>query len=279
VIALSPRGLGCIGERDDFKAGARSHLDAAEILGEDPVAREATARELIRGVLNQGGLGSCVINALEQAIRGDVRRQTGKWAELCARLFGYMSARLKHGDENNDSGTYIETGVEQRAVLGAPPEHLWPYRPDERVMRGGVLVPRWRARPSQEAFQAAIDTKTSRALAYRRIYGVDDERAEQVKRAIMRKRLVVFRTDVSEQFCMNDFDPKRPNPTPRAGDPSAGGHALVAAEYDDVGVKGPNSWDYDFGDKGWFYFTWEHIGGPLCGSFTIIEQAPVPPGL
>lgn len=248
-------------------SGQTPDFDAAAVLGDEEPPAEASAREHVLSIFDQGSLGTCVAQASEQAVRADLHRQGVASPGVGARLWGYYHARAKTHREAFDEGTFIRDYFERRAKLGCPPESAWPHRFDR--IDG---VERWACMPSPEAFRLAFDTRSP--LAYRRIYGMGQERVGQIKRAIARERLVVFGAMVSERFCANDFNPQGLAPVPSFTDPAAGGHAMCLAAYDEEGSSGPNSWGTDFGLDGWMKFDWDYLGGPLCSDFWIVEQAP-----
>lgn len=265
-MMLPRQGLGY--RQDPPKlSNQRQDLDALDVLGVEPAPDAASAREHILSIFRQGWLGSCVAQACEQAVRADRHRQGELDPPVGARMWGYYHSRAKTHREAFDEGTFIRDYFDMRAKLGCPDEQHWPYLLD---MVDGE--PRWSQMPSSNAFRMAFDTKSP--IAYRRIYGYGADRVEQVKRAIARKRVVVFGAMVSNRFCDNDFDPRGLAPEPSATDPTAGGHAMCLAEYDPEGAFGPNSWGEEHGLDGWFKFSWSYLGGPLCSDFWLVEQAP-----
>lgn len=271
------RGLGYLPDAPSDKDwGAEPLLSAASVL----VAETGSARRLVAGILNQGGLGSCVANAGFQALRaaqikallerGLSLPEAIALAPLGSRLFGYRLARATHGDEMNDSGTYPRAFFQVVTKFGFPTEDAWTY--DDRVVEEDGSPGKFTRDPGHGAYQAAFDQKEP--TEYRRIFETGYDRVDVIKQAISQEHLIVFGTDVSRPFANGDAGNGKPLPPP-VGLTIAGGHAMCLAEYDRDGAKGPNSWGEGFGDAGWFYFSWDYIAWERTRDLWIVKRAPV----
>ena len=241
--------------------------DAGELLGAATYPLEHSAARLIRSILNQGPLSSCVANAGFQAIRADHVRQGIENPILGSRQFGYHLARAIHGATLEDRGTYIRLFFEALNKFGFPPEEAWPYLFD--TIKG---KPRWATMPSTDAFRLAFDQKSP--VAYRRIFETGTARVDAVKRAISNDRCVVFGTHITDDFVRSILDFTKPISPPESDEPIAGGHAMVLCRYTANSIGGPNSWGETWGADGWFDMAPEYIAWDGSKDFWIVENSP-----
>lgn len=235
--------------------------DAIDVLGSDAVVEQASTRHLIVDVLNQGGLGSCVANAIFQAIRASHVRQGVVSPKLGSRLFGYFFSRAFHHMTGHDSGTHLRTFCQALNKFGFPAEESWPY--DD----GGESFKRV---PSSKVVRLAYDQKSP--TSYRRIYESGYERIEAIKRAIKAEHLVCFGTDVSEAFAQGN-DGVTPIDPPTS-EPIAGGHAMCVTDFrgDDFGIL--NSWGAGYGQDGYVRFTADYLAWNQTRDLWVIEHSP-----
>jgi C1A family cysteine protease len=247
------RGLGCVpdppkgpGEKADFDSSLRLSLDG-------PVPVRSDNSDLIIEILNQGSLGSCTANATMQAIRASHVLQ---WRALGlpgvpplgSRLWLYYLSRALNGETNFDAGTFLRCCFQVLNENGFCPESLWPYSAQGNAWR---TIPNLSAR--REAFdQHASASAAGESFSYFRIYEDGDARLERVKRALAARQLVVFGTDVSDEFVNNDFGTQPVDPT--IGH-KAGGHAMCAVDHDGDYPRIVNSWGPDWAEKGFCRMT------------------------
>lgn len=247
--------------------GQKPDWSATRILKAVEPPKAASAKDLILNILDQGNLPTCVLNAVMQNIRACHVEQGIVNPVLGSRLFGYKLAMASQGNPVEPEGTDYRTVFEALAKLGFPAESAWPYRTgsDDKDR------PYWSLMPDTMAFVLANKQKT--ALTYHRILGSGPERKLGIQQAISQRprHLVLFGAQVSNQFCYNEYKGKLV-PLPSWGD-IAGGHALIAAGYDEDGVDVPNSWADDWGDDGWCRFSWEYLLSEFCDDFWIVEHA------
>jgi hypothetical protein len=78
-------------------------------------------------VLDQGGLGSCMLNAFQDAIRTWAQRQTGHAVQLGSRLWPYWFVRWVYDEVTIDSGSDGQTIVETFRNMGNVEEAHWQY--------------------------------------------------------------------------------------------------------------------------------------------------------
>lgn len=256
---MFPRRLGWLPDPPKL-TGEKPDLLAAPILkAAPPPPPSASIRNLVTGVLDQKALGSCVSNAIMQAVRCSHVKQGIANPELGSRLFGYYLSRAYHHDTGNDSGTYLRLFFQSLLKFGFCRESIWPY---------SDLDGRWRKMPSGAAFRAAHDQKNP--TVYRRINETGADRLDAIKRAIAGGYAVCFGTDVDNAFCSNLLkEPVRP-PVGNI----AGGHAMMVGGYDGDVFEICNSWGKGWGDQGWVRFSGDYLAWDGTRDLWILEQAP-----
>jgi C1A family cysteine protease len=241
------------GEKPDYDA--RTKLRAA------PIPYRASNRHLVLSVLDQGMLGSCVANAVMQAVRASQVRQGAVNPPLGSRLWTYYLARKATNEENEDNGTYIRHAFAGIATLGFPPESAWPYSDQGRAFAQP---------PPAGVTWAAYDQRTP--TEYHRIYATGAERVLEVKRALSQGFLVCFGSPVSVRFCNNDLG-AGPVPPP-INEPIAGGHAQTLVGYIGDEFDVVNSWGESWGDRGYWTMSAEYLAWEEVQDAWICEAAP-----
>lgn len=207
-------------------------------------------------VLDQGPLGSCVLNGFFQGVRtrarakGDTASRTA--IEIASRLHGYWHSRNQHGDAKRDSGTMIRTAIKVSNKNGRPFESAWPYV----VSDLDEPEPTFTKKPPPTVVMQAID---NRAAAFHRIASYDDQRWKEIKATLAQKIPIVFGTDLGASFRRYDGGGALDIPN----DEIIGGHAMLLIGYDSAAEEaiGVNSWGIGWGDRGFFritkrYLTW-----------------------
>ncbi len=245
---FKPRGLGYLPDPPKL-AGARADFNAADQLRAEPIPFEWSLSHLILSILDQGGLGSCVANAVMQAVRGSQVAQGALAPELGSRLWAYWLARLATHEERDDNGTFIRNAFAALVKNGFPPESAWPYT-DEKDAHGDG---KFQDRPPITADRLAFDQRLG---DYHRIFETGPARIDAVKRAISQGWLVVFGCDVSEEFCRNDIEPTIPLDPP--GDTGLG-HAMLWDGYRGDDFSTVNSWGAGFGEGGRFKMSADYV--------------------
>jgi C1A family cysteine protease len=269
VDIYEPDDMPALGYLPDRPDSRDLRFDKVPLLKAAPEA--ASVEHLIYGPLSQGRIGSCVANAVAQAIfvshmrqlmdGGMTREQALNVVELASRLAIYYLARATHHMEHFDSGTFIRAAIQILNKLGFCAESAWKYD-----------TKRFAEKPPFDAFALAFDQSTGRRPAiYWRIYGDGAECIAQVKGAIANGNGVVFGTEVGVDFAKGNFDPKAVI-DPRAGE-RAGGHAMMLCGYDAEGVRLVNSWGKLWGDEGFAKVSWDFVANGMRDKW-IIEHAP-----
>lgn len=242
------------------RPGEKLDEDASLVLKAGPLPNAATVEEH-SNIIDQGSLGSCVWNAIGQAVWIAHRRAGVAQPKLLSRLFGYYFSRAYHHQTGEDSGTFIRYGFAVLNKFGFCPEELWPYDdgPDK-----------FKRMPGWKAIQGAYDQRSP--TVYRRIYDEGEARLTSVKRAIAGGYAVVFGTDVSVDFCNGDLG-QGPIEAP-IGKPIGGGHAMTIVGYDGNVFRVANSWGKDFGDRGFCHFAASYVKWANTRDLWLVEHSP-----
>lgn len=200
------------------------------------VPDEVTLSGHVLDILDQGHAGSCVANAVAQAIRVCTLRDGAGWT-LPSRLWLYALARKKGGFPlSSDDGCYIRDAFGAAKALGYPSEETWPYS-DTRVFD----EPEWRH------YRLAIDQRWTDG--YYRVA----PNAAAIKEAVASGCPVVFGTDVDQKFvdyCGGVWG---------LSGKSIGGHAMVIVGYNEDTAEVVNSWGSDWGSHGYVNVAWWSI--------------------
>lgn len=260
-----------LGWRPDPPKDVAEDFSASQVLKASRIPKSASNRELV-DILDQGNLGSCTANAAMQAIRASqLVHGAPADVEFGSRLFAYYFARALTHETGVDSGTYLRAIFEVTNKFGFCPESAWEYDDNPNPETG-----RFTRMPGMRAMRAAYDQRSP--TEYRRIYETGDDRLTIIKRALANRQLVVFGTDVTEDFCENNFDPGATIKPPGDAARMAGGHAMAIAGYEEIGnttvFEIPNSWGEGWGEQGWCRFDGSYLTHPMSRDFWIVKSAP-----
>lgn len=246
--------------RDKPKApGEPPDHDAGPLLASAPIPASHSNRRLIVDVLDQGQLGSCVANAIMQAVRASHVAQGVMAPRLGSRLYGYWCSRAYEHQTGVDSGTYLRDFFRGLNKFGFCPEVAWPYD-----------VSRFADMPPAAAFRAAFDQHSP--TVYKSIANGSYQRIDPIKRAVAAGYLVCFGTLVSEAFVGKPL-PSAPLPPPE-GQPIAGGHALCVVGYDGDTFDVLNSWGDHWGESGYCRFSADYMAWGQTQDLWIVATAP-----
>ncbi len=222
------------------------------------VAASADLRQWCSPVEDQGGLGSCTAQAGVGMLEYYERRAFSKHIDA-SRLFLYKATRnLMH--EEGDSGAYLRTTIGAMVLFGIPPEEYWPYV-EADVDKEPTAFCYAFAHNYQAISYYLLDPPGTTAAA---LLGA-------IKEHLAAGIPSVFGFTVYDSMSEAEKDGKIP--FPQTGERVVGGHAVMAAGYDDrleigsgsgkKGTKGAllirNSWGSAWGEDGYGWLPYEYV--------------------
>ena len=210
------------------KPDARDKHFASLGFGVD-VPEEASLKDRVLEVLNQGNTSSCVAHAWTQALRITDMVEGVNAPPLDSRLFHYFGARKFDGGPIEDGGTQLRSAAQSIVKFGRPSESAWPF--DEAQVNN---------QPPWEAFREGFDRKGP--AGYYRVSTVDE-----IRQAIAAGKPVVGGTEVGESIFSYTSGTYDPDPA----EAKVGGHALCFCGYfanGDLLIVG--SWGPAYGESG-----------------------------
>jgi C1A family cysteine protease len=225
----------------------------------DALPEKADLRSWCSPVEDQLDLGSCTANAGVGMVEYYERRAFGKHIDA-SRLFLYKTTRdlLKSA---GDTGAFLRTTMEAMVLFGLPPESYWPY-----------VVKDFDKEPS--AFLYSFG-QNYQALNYYRLDPAGTDKAallKQIKTNISSGLPSMFGFTVYSSYVQASTANRGSIPYPTKGDRVVGGHAVVAAGYDDAlqirngSTKATigaflirNSWGAGWGDAGYGWLPYDYV--------------------
>ena len=221
----------------------RDHLYAAPMAMLKKLPAAVDLRSKFPPPYDQGQLGSCTGNAIAGAIQFGRRKQKQKPDFAPARLFIYYNERAMEGTVNVDSGAQIRDGIKSVVNQGACSEKTWPYQ-----------ITNFTVKPPAPAYTEALKYQVT---SYSRL----TQTLTQLKGCLASGYPFVFGFTVYESFESPDVAKSGVMPMPAASEKVMGGHAVVAAGYDDASQRFiiRNSWGSNWGQKGYFTMPYAYI--------------------
>jgi len=235
-------------------------------------------RPFFSPIEDQGHLSSCTANAAVGLVEYFERRAFGKFIDA-SRLFVYKVERDLLG-WTGDTGAYLRTAMEALTCFGSPPERYWPYdgRPAATNTRFDVEPP---------AFCYAF-AQNFQAVNYIKLDPPTIPKAQvldNIRNYLGGGFPSMFGFPVYDEFEFPNAQGQVAYPAPTSH--LYGGHAIIAAGYDDnimIGAdKGAllirNSWGTTWGLSGYGWLSYKYVTQGLATDWwTLISQKWVDTG-
>lgn len=200
-------------------------------------------------VLDQGALGSCVLNSTTEAMRYCLIK-AGKPAPALSRLQIYYDTRKIEGSLSEDAGCEIRDAIKSANKTGVGRETLWPYR-----------VAKFAQKPPAAVY---ADASNFNAVEYRRVtVAIAD-----IKAALAAGLPVIIGVTVFDSFESAAVERTGVVPMPNLKKESTvGGHSMLAVGYGQRAgfITVRNSWGTTWGDSGDCYLPEGYIGSIKYG--------------
>lgn len=198
-------------------------------------------RPTCSNVEDQGQLGSCTANALAGNLEF-LEQQSGKPATDLSRLFIYYNERTIEGTINEDAGAMIRDGIKSLANLGVCTEKIWPY-----------VITKYAAKPSAACFKQGLQHQIT---SYHRVVTL-----QEMRMCLAEGYPFVFGFTVYESFESPAVAKTGVLNMPKPKEKTLGGHAVMAAGYDDATKRFliRNSWGTNWGMQGYFTMPYDYL--------------------
>jgi C1A family cysteine protease len=220
-------------------------------------------RQWFSPIEDQGQLGSCTANAAVGLLEYFERRACGRYVDA-SRLFLYKAERDLLG-WTGDTGAFLRTAMEALVLFGAPPERYWPYdgKPAASNTRFDVEPP---------AFCFAFGANYQ-SIKYFRLDPTGTSPAQTL--ANIKSYLAAGFPSMFGFPVYPQYDNPLPGGLiayPMPSDHARGGHANVAAGYDDDLMVGPekgallvrNSWGPGWASSGYGWMSYKYVTEALA---------------
>ncbi len=203
-------------------------------------------------VYDQGQLGSCTANAIAGAIEFDQKKQAVT-EFMPSRLFIYYNEHVIEHSVTMDNGAQIRDGIKSVAKQGVCSETSWPY---DDTNKNPAPCPKckYATKPPQSCYTEAAAHKVK---AYQRLVPTLD----RLKGCLASGYPFVFGFTVYESFEGQEVANTGIVPMPNPSEHVVGGHAVMAAGYDDASQQFivRNSWGPKWGLAGYFMIPYAYL--------------------
>jgi C1A family cysteine protease len=198
-------------------------------------------RPVCSSVENQGQLGSCTANALAGNLEF-LEKKDGKPATDLSRLFIYYNERALEGTVKQDAGAMIRDGVKTLAKQGVCDESEWPY-----------VITKFAVKPPAVCYKDGLKHPIT---SYHRIVTL-----QEMRMCLAEGYPFVFGFTVYESFESAAVAKTGQLNMPKLSEKSLGGHAVMAAGYNDATKRFliRNSWGTDWGMQGYFTIPYAYL--------------------
>ena len=217
-------------------------------LGLPAIPKRIDLRKLCSPVENQGNLGSCTAQALVGNLEFLKLKSLKKLIDFSS-IFLYYNERVINHSTDTDSGASLRDGIKTLKKLGDCIEELWPYNLEQ-----------FTSKPPLSAYKNA---KNYQIISYYRLHTL-----EEMKQTLSSGWPFVFGFAVYESFESKKTVKTGIVSMPKKDERLLGGHAVLAAGYDDDNkwfiVR--NSWGNKCGDQGYFYLPYKYFSSPVLAS-------------
>lgn len=261
---LSPRLLR-FGQKDSIKA-MLAKVGVA-VTGKLSLPSRADLRSFCSPIEDQGRLGSCTAQAGAGLLEYFERRSFGRHIDA-SRLFLYKVTRtIMH--MSGDTGAYLRVTMAAMVLFGMPPEEYWPY-----------VIEDFDKEPTPFCYAFA---QNYQAISYYRLDPTGTaktELLERIKANLAAGLPSMFGFSVYGSIEQAQSTGKIPFPT--RAERVVGGHAVVAAGYDDdmrITNTNPggaetagallirNSWGAGWGEDGYGWLPYEYVKRGLAADW------------
>jgi C1A family cysteine protease len=283
-------GLGWLPDYPDFRDHTPEHgpppqgekEDTPTLLhkvGADKIAAPAalgastSVRSFFSPIEDQGALGSCTANAGAGILEYFQMRAFGTHVDA-SRLFLYKTTRDLMG-VTGDTGAFLRTTMQSMVTFGVPPEQYWRYD-----------ITSFDREPTAFCYSFGQDY---RSVRYYRLDPPGTTPADLLGR--IKSNLVAGLPAMFGFAVYSSYVQSKTNggafPYPAPGESRVGGHAIVAAGYDDGKViknepGGPqttgallirNSWGTSWGDGGYGWLPYDYVMDGLASDWWSLIKA------
>jgi len=279
------RGLGWIPDIPDFRDYTQHTAEVAQLLeptgllggrtrsrtknkGKARLPESSDLRPWCAPIEDQRRLGSCTAHAGVGVLEYYERKSFGKHVDA-SRLFLYKVTRnLMH--LKGDTGAYLRMTMGAMVLFGVPPEDYWPYSDGTAVFD---------REPPAFCYAFAQNYKTIKYYRHDPPGTSSREILDRVKTYLAAGHPVMFGFTVYSSIDQAESTGLIPFPSPK--EKIVGGHAVMAAGYDDrkkiVNKFGANettgallirnSWGKSWGEEGYGWLPYEYPLGGLAEDF------------
>lgn len=210
-------------------------------------------RNTCSSIENQGKLGSCTANALAGHLQF-LEIKSGQVYQDLSRLFIYYNERAVEGTVNFDSGAMIRDGIKVLAKYGVCPESSWPYD-----------ISKFTQKPAARCYKEGLKHQI---VSYHRLQSLNE-----MLNCLAEGFPFVFGFTVYESFESLKVAQTGIVPMPKKSERTLGGHAVMAAGYDQKEKRFivRNSWGPEWGQEGYFTIPYAYLE-TLADDFWTVRQ-------